>query len=72
MILWTLVHLSRKISNRLRPKENLNILRYAAPSLCWVAFGDKYRTKHNKTYYEFYTEKIANDLVGLDKYRHFK
>ncbi len=28
MILWTLVHLSRKISNRSRPKENLNILRY--------------------------------------------
>lgn len=41
------------------------------PSICWAAFGDNYRKKHNKTYYEFYTEKFANDLVGLDKYRRF-
>lgn len=41
------------------------------PSICWAAFGDGYRKKHNKTYYEFYTEKFANDLVGLDKYRRF-
>ena len=41
------------------------------PSICWAAFGDGYRKKHNKTYYEFYTEKFANDLVGLDKYRCF-
>ena len=41
------------------------------PSICWAAFGDNYRKKNNKTYYEFYTEKFANELVGLDKYRRF-
>lgn len=41
------------------------------PSICWAAFGDKYRKKHNKTYYEFYTESWSNELVGLDKYRRF-
>lgn len=41
------------------------------PSLCWAAFGDKYRKKHNKTYYEFYTESWANKISGLDKYRRF-
>jgi hypothetical protein len=41
------------------------------PSLCWAAFSDKYRTKHNKTYYEFYTESGANKIAGLDKYRIF-
>ena len=41
------------------------------PSLCWAAFGDKYREKHNKTYYEFYTESWANKIVDLDKNRKF-
>lgn len=41
------------------------------PSICWAAFGDNYRKKHNKTYYEFYTESWSNELVGLDKYRCF-
>ena len=41
------------------------------PSICWAAFGDSYRKKHNKTYYEFYTESWSNELVGLDKYRRF-
>ena len=42
------------------------------PSICWAAFGDNYMKKHNKTYYDFYTEKFANELVGLDRYGHFK
>lgn len=41
------------------------------PSICWAAFGDNYMKKHNKTYYDFYTEKFANELVGLDRYGHF-
>lgn len=41
------------------------------PSLCWAAFGDNYRKKHNKTYYEFYTESCANKIAGLDKFRLF-
>ena len=41
------------------------------PSLCWAAFGRKYREKHNKTYYEFYTESWANKIAGLDKNRRF-
>lgn len=41
------------------------------PSFCWAAFGSKYRTKHNKTYYEFYTESWANKIAGLNKYRIF-
>lgn len=41
------------------------------PSLCWAAFWSKYRTKHNKTYYEFYTESWANKIAGLDKFRFF-
>lgn len=41
------------------------------PSFCWAVFGSKYRTKHNKTYYEFYTESWANKIAGLDKFRFF-
>lgn len=41
------------------------------PSVCWAAFCDKYREKHDKTYYDFYTEKWSNELVGLDRYGHF-
>lgn len=41
------------------------------PSFCWAAFGSKYRTNHNKTYYEFYTESWANKIAGLDKFRFF-
>ena len=41
------------------------------PSVCWAAFGDNYREKHGKTYYDFYTEKWSNELVGLDRYGHF-
>ncbi len=32
---------------------------------------DKYRKKHNKSYYDFFTESWANKIAGLDKYRRF-
>lgn len=49
----------------------LFLLVIGIPSLCWAAFGGKYRKKHNKTYYEFYTESWANKIAGLDKFRLF-
>ena len=32
------------------------------PSICWAAFGRKYRIKHNKSYYDFFTERRADRL----------
>lgn len=37
------------------------------PSLIWCCCFDNYRRKHNKSYYEFYTEAWANKLGGVDK-----
>ncbi len=34
------------------------------PSLIWAGLFDKYREKHNKSYYDFYTESWANKLGG--------
>lgn len=36
------------------------------PSLIWAGCFNKYRIKHNKSYYWFYTEKWANKLAGID------
>lgn len=38
------------------------------PSLIWANCFEKYRSKHNKSYYDFYTEKWANKLVSEVKY----
>ena len=35
------------------------------PSLIWCGCFNKYRVKHNKSYYDFYTEKWANKLGGI-------
>lgn len=32
------------------------------PSLMWATFGNKYRAKTGKSYYDFYTEKWADEL----------
>lgn len=34
------------------------------PSFVWAGCFDNYRTKHNISYYDFYTEKWANKLGG--------
>lgn len=36
------------------------------PSIIWASCFDKYRLKHNKSYYSFYTEKWANKLGGVE------
>lgn len=36
------------------------------PSLIWCTCFGKYRTKHNISYYSFYTEKWANKLGGVE------
>jgi hypothetical protein len=33
-----------------------------APSFFWAWLGDKYRQKHDVSYYDFYTESWANKL----------
>ena len=38
----------------------------ALPSLIWAGFFDEYRRKNNVSYYDFYTEKWANKLVGIE------
>lgn len=35
------------------------------PSIIWNLGFKKYRKKHNKSYYDFYTEKWANKLGGV-------
>lgn len=37
------------------------------PSLIWAQCFDKYRAKTGVDYYDFYTEKWANKLGGVDK-----
>lgn len=43
----------------------LYLLVIGIPSLIWAGCFEKYRQKYNKSYYDFYTEKWANKLVGL-------
>jgi hypothetical protein len=37
------------------------------PSLIWNKCGGKYREKHKKSYYDFYTEKWADKLGGVER-----
>lgn len=37
------------------------------PSFLWATFGDEYRKKNNKSYYEFYTESWADKLGGVKR-----
>jgi len=37
------------------------------PSICWAAFGDKYRTKRGISYYDFFTERSADKLGGVER-----
>ena len=36
------------------------------PSMIWAGCFEKYRQKHNISYYDFYTEKWANKLGGVE------
>lgn len=36
------------------------------PSIIWAGCFEWYRVKYNKSYYNFYTEKWANRLGGID------
>lgn len=38
------------------------------PSFCWATFFDKYRSKHNISYYSFYTERRADKLGGVNRW----
>lgn len=35
------------------------------PSLIWAGFFDEWRRKRGISYYSFYTERLANSLVGI-------
>lgn len=37
----------------------------AIPSIIWAGCFEKFRKKHNVSYYSFYTEKWANKLGGV-------
>ena len=37
------------------------------PSIIWAGCFDRYRIKHNISYYQFYTEKWADDLGGVKR-----
>lgn len=39
------------------------------PSLVWATCFRRYRIKYGISYYDFYTEKSANNLVGMDSRR---
>lgn len=43
----------------------LYLLIIVLPSLIWAGCFEKYRKKHNVSYYSFYTEKWANKLGGV-------
>lgn len=45
----------------------LYLLVIGLPSIVWAGCFEKYRKKHNVSYYAFYTEKWANKLGGIDK-----
>lgn len=44
----------------------LFLLVIGLPSIIWAGCFDKYREKHNISYYSFYTEKWANKLGGIE------
>lgn len=46
--------------------EPLFLIVIGLPSIIWAGCFDKYREKHNKSYYSFYTEKWANKLGGVE------
>jgi len=37
------------------------------PSLCWAGFGFNYGIKHGMSYYDFYTERLADKLGGVKR-----
>ena len=37
------------------------------PSIIWAGCFEKYRKKHNKSYYDFYTERSADKLGGVER-----
>lgn len=37
------------------------------PSIIWNGCFENYRTKHNKSYYSFYTERWADELGGVKR-----
>ena len=37
------------------------------PSLIWAGCFEWYRKKHNVSYYDFYTEKWADKLAGIER-----
>jgi len=37
------------------------------PSFLWAWLGEKYRKKHNVSYYSFYTERIADAFAGVTR-----
>ncbi len=45
----------------------LYLLVIGAPSLIWANCFGKYREKTGKSYYDFYTEKWADKLGGVDR-----
>lgn len=45
----------------------LYIFVIAIPSITWAGCFDKYREKHNVSYYSFYTEKWADKLGGVER-----
>lgn len=45
----------------------LYLLVIGLPSLIWANCFEKYRQKHNISYFSFYTEKWADKLSGIDR-----
>jgi hypothetical protein len=37
------------------------------PSMIWAGCFQKYREKHNVSYYSFYTERWADKLAGIER-----
>ena len=47
----------------------LYLLVIGLPSFIWFTFFKRYRAKHNKDYYSFYTERWADRLAGINRYQ---
>lgn len=45
----------------------LYLLVIGLPSLIWAGCFKAYRKKHNVSYYDFYTEKLADKLGGVER-----
>lgn len=45
----------------------LYLLIIGLPSFIWAWRFDEYRRKHNKSYYDFYTESWADKLGGVER-----